>query len=388
MKKLLAVVVLGLIWLAGCGSYDEDYEEYEKYDEQFSKWLYDIDYLMYVLENNFVMFDAVYRIRGYDINAMADRARALTLRQQGMTQARFQNILDRSFRMSVAHFEFQLPLPEFLMQPPPAVHGIHTILPYYEVLSLRVLEEGRIAYIGMRTFMMDQVPFGPIFDFYHEIQGFEHLIVDIRGAGGWVDRFFQTIVYPNITEPITARGYGFVQTGPYVVGTRHIPINSPRYMMLRGTGFTTDRRFTPIHEFLEEINLPMLYISDTYRADYGFRVERAARPRLHEEFGGQVAFDGRIWVLICGGSMSGGQIVSWFIDETGFATLVGETSGGYFGGYRANIHLPNSGVVLTFDVVYLTDSRGQAFEEGTRPHYFNLEGMDALETVLALIQTQ
>ncbi|MCL2168387.1 MAG: hypothetical protein FWB74_00005, partial [Defluviitaleaceae bacterium] len=82
------------------------------------------------------------------------------------------------------------------------------------------------------------------------------------------------------------------------------------------------------------------------------------------------------------------QIVSWFIDETGFATLVGETSGGYFGGYRANIHLPNSGVVLTFDVVYLTDSRGQAFEEGTRPHYFNLEGMDALETVLALIQTQ
>jgi len=38
------------------------------------------------------------------------------------------------------------------------------------------------------------------------------------------------------------------------------------------------------------------------------------------------------------------------------------------------------------DLFYVTDSRGRPLEAGTIPHIFNREGMDALETVLALIE--
>jgi len=36
-------------------------------------------------------------------------------------------------------------------------------------------------------------------------------------------------------------------------------------------------------------------------------------------------------------------------------------------------------------VFYITDERGRPIEAGTEPHYSNRGGMDALETVLALI---
>jgi len=47
--------------------------------------------------------------------------------------------------------------------------------------------------------------------------------------------------------------------------------------------------------------------------------------------------------------------------------------------------MPNTGIIFYFDIFYVTDSRGRPLEAGTIPHFFNRPGMDALETVLALI---
>ena len=56
------------------------------------------------------------------------------------------------------------------------------------------------------------------------------------------------------------------------------------------------------------------------------------------------------------------------------------------GGPRIYVTLPNSGILFVIDVFYVTDAHGRPLEAGTIPHYFNRDGMDALETVLALIE--
>jgi len=65
-------------------------------------------------------------------------------------------------------------------------------------------------------------------------------------------------------------------------------------------------------------------------------------------------FDGKIWMLIDGVAYSGAMKTAAIHKEIGFATLV-------------------------------TDIRGRPLEYGIDPHYFNRPGMDALETVLAMI---
>jgi len=47
--------------------------------------------------------------------------------------------------------------------------------------------------------------------------------------------------------------------------------------------------------------------------------------------------------------------------------------------------LYNTGIIIRFDPAFVTDFRGRPLEYGIEPHYFNRPGMDALETVLAMI---
>ena len=73
--------------------------------------------------------------------------------------------------------------------------------------------------------------------------------------------------------------------------------------------------------------------------------------------------------------------------KAGF-TLVGETTGGSIRwAAAAYFRLPNTGIITGFDTLYVTDNTGRAMEEfPTQPHFFNSEGMCALETTLALIE--
>jgi C-terminal processing protease CtpA/Prc len=82
---------------------------------------------------------------------------------------------------------------------------------------------------------------------------------------------------------------------------------------------------------------------------------------------------------------SAAQAAAWYAKETGQITLVGNTTGGAFGGPRTMAFMPNTGIIFYFDIFYITDAKGRPLEAGTIPHHFNLPGMDALETVLALI---
>ena len=74
-------------------------------------------------------------------------------------------------------------------------------------------------------------------------------------------------------------------------------------------------------------------MSDMERMDYGFRLPTILRPRAHyPDFNTQRTFQGDIWVLVSSFSTSAAQVAAWATKETGFATLVGEISGGAYGG--------------------------------------------------------
>ena len=90
---------------------------------------------------------------------------------------------------------------------------------------------------------------------------------------------------------------------------------------------------------------------------------------------------------------SGDQWIAAAYKNLGFATLVGETTGGMLGGFMHegegggtyNMMLPNSGFIVRFDNTLMLDSTGRPVEYGTEPHFFNRPGLDALGTVLEMI---
>ena len=115
---------------------------------------------------------------------------------------------------------------------------------------------------------------------------------------------------------------------------------------------------------------------------YGFRRELTVYPSAN-----RWDFDGKVWILTDASSVSGAEIAAALAKESGVATVVGTRTAGVFGGYTAAfVGLPNTGIIVRYDYGYTTDMQGRSLEEfGVTPNIFNRPGMNALETVLALI---
>ena len=385
-------------------------------------FLDDLGYMLYVLENNFALFDVAYWARGVNIPAIVENIRAEILADPNMDAMGFMDALWYHFYplWFIGHFHIMgAYMHGNIVNDPNAwqnwafnsevlarLHYPH-VMAFYEPMHpttfgsfsaggmvmpdnviTEIIEDGRIAYLAVNSFMNFPVPGDEdrqILDFFDEIRDFEHLIIDLReNEGGRLDYFKQLIMGPNIDRNITIYGFVFMPNG------RYSSEFSPALFLgtdIQGMGLRiADRAFTPIDEFLSGLYLPDLNVADMERMEYGFRVRTTVSPHRLHLFDNEPAFGGEIWLLTGVLTGSAAQISAWIARETGFATLVGEVTGGNFGGHRTMVALPNSGIVFTMDTMYITDEWGRPLEAGTLPHYFNREGMDALETVLALIK--
>jgi hypothetical protein len=259
-----------------------------------------------------------------------------------------------------------------------------------------ILEKDRIAYIDIRDFIGAQTFAGRlggqfVLDFYHEIQGYEHLIIDLRrNSSGFADFFHEFILGPNITEVAYTDGfYLSVHSGRYAHDLTLPFLTSIHTGFFSFQDIVVDRRrgLRPITEILEEYDLPQLNPQHTTRIQYGFPVQYSMDPIPLNRT--QPEFDGKVWILTGPTTGSGGHIASWLAKDSGFATLVGQNTGGSFGGHflrsKTFPALPNSKILITFDVYYITDRYGYGLEAGVTPHYRSRPGMGALETTLALI---
>jgi len=483
MKKrmcILFMVLVGLLLgtLNTCGGQRDELTPSQQY------FLADLDYMLYVLENNFALFDVVERERGMDIHGMAGRVRADVLANPDMTANEFFDALHEHFLplSTVAHFQFvsgrryeniinninawersvvlnhsvyRLRKPHVTAFYTERLHylntqfegldletqlrmesnnalksfGIHfadrlstpdtrtlsnalrlavaesdidTLIPLLvpamdEVNNLpnvitQVLEEGRIAYLSVGTFMrfpaIDDA--GMILDFYEEIQDFDHLIIDLRrNMGGAVSYFTNYIMRPIIKDPFYVDGFIFGKNSGY----------SMRYVRNIQMGFVDDvsgirttaiNNFQPVTDIFERYDLPAFYVSDISRLEYGTRIRYGPVHPLSviQSVPPFPPFAGEIWMLTGEGMVSAAMLSAWIAQDAGFGTLVGTVTGGHYGGPRTFVVLPNTGIVFTLDLFYVTDRHGRPLEAGIIPHYFNHEGMDALDTVLAMISTR
>jgi len=251
-----------------------------------------------------------------------------------------------------------------------------------EFISTEILENERIAYMLVSSPMPHDVfpeDVEKMAKFFYEIRDYEHLIIDFRGNGGGLTQaFIDLVMRPIISEPVTAEGFAFVNSGAFHLlqhRTRMYP-----HMMTRPPSL--------IDMLVNDPSFTKLNMDDMERMGYGFRTYKNLTPTCPSftSHASNQAFSGKIWFLTDERVGSAAQIITWIVEETGFATIVGEITGGNYGGSRIVFLTPRTGIRYTFDLFYVTNSQGRPLEAGTTPHHFNRPNMDALETVLQLIE--
>lgn len=282
------------------------------------------------------------------------------------------------------------PLFQFIFRGEPPVHPPHSRV------KTEIIEEDRIAYLNVQSFSdFNLNTTDTLRKFYRDIQKYEHLIIDIRdNYGGSVDFWRMYIMKPLWPD------------------RNHMP-DMPLYAFYRGSKLgkslaennlkneaqhsrnlpETDYLLT-VREIMEVNNLPRINEEDVQDLAYGVRyntsISNIEWRHMHQLGFRNISdypFGGKIWLLTNGNNYSAAALFARHAKEMGFATLVGEQTGGAYATYVANFTLPNTGIILRWDIDYLTDSYGLALNEfPTTPHYFNRPGMDALETVLELIE--
>jgi len=267
---------------------------------------------------------------------------------------------------------------------------------YISVLEAEILEEGRIALLEVNRmihFWWD--PWGGaemaryqarMHNFYHNIADYEHLIIDMRGNPGGMHLHFDIyVVSPLIDNIITMPGYVFYLDG------YHSNLGRETFDMQR-LGMNDNNRLY----VRPDIELPFLdsdinfghAVANNYSIWparlWGQYVESIREP---------IEFDGKVWILVDGRTASAAEAAAAILKYNDVATLVGENTRGLFGTtYHPNgaiISLPNTGIMLRIDTAYYTDAFGRPFQGyGITPNIFNHPGMDAMETVLALIAAE
>jgi len=285
---------------------------------------------------------------------------------------------------------------QFIFRTEPPI--VSTQLSTRPIITTDIIEEGRIAYLNISSFMTLDLHAhrSRLVNFYRDVQEYEHLIIDVRDNFGGSHEFWRMLVMyplwrdrdymPNMplysfyTDSELGQFLAEIQVRTESISARH--------------SLETDN-LLPIDEILATANLPYLNEEDLQSFSHGIRfntsladIDQAMLIRFGLGHIPHIPFNGQIWLLVHEDNRSGPANFGLFAKHQNFATLVGEQAGGSYG-LMAFFSLPNSGIMVSWDINYLTDQYGRSIEEfPTAPHYFNLPGMDALETVLYLIESR
>ena len=450
MKKYIVLIIIAttiLFYSTACGSryeYVEDdlyfveevhyeaqhYEaaqhyETSHYEDVFSsgrtrqEYLDDLDFLYNSLVENFPFFGAIYRGMGVDMHSyylekrerletiddiLCDLSFAMQVNGQFLGRARewghLHMFIDGShtsfLRLHLEAFNYDVHngdgiFVNFLAElDNPATRALHNLsdehfaaptpteqsviyATHSNNIETEILEEGRIAYLNIHsmdfaTMHIDEVT---LLDFFHEVADYEHLIIDIRQNVGGYNRFFPNlIIAPNISESLEWEYYLFLMGGEH---NNHM---LTPWMGALGEGYFQQVDYAVIAQ------LPYLSQEDIPLLDYYFHAVNTIYPSLQSPI-----FGGKIWLLVSEWVFSSSEQAAIMTQQTGFATLVGQTTGGDGLGFQPIVlTLPNTGIVVRYSAAYGVDNLGRNNQEfATTPCIYNMPDKDALQTVLYLI---
>jgi len=216
------------------------------------------------------------------------------------------------------------------------------------MIDTQIWEDKNASYIFIKNFVLEYInPYiGEIINFYHQIEDYDYLIIDIRGnPGGNYASWINAIVKPLIKDQKRFELYLAYRTDEYS--------NTFREAM----GITNQ-----VSKGSFAYLPPEVYSDEFEVYDY----EHIITPTY------EVNFNGEIILLTDNVVYSAAEAFTLFCKQTGFATIYGTTSGGdgimEFPTYYA---LPNSKLVICITSALGLDHTGHASEEiRTQPDFY------------------
>lgn len=249
-----------------------------------------------------------------------------------------------------------------------------------------ILIPGEVAFLRVNSFLTN-----PNYDdlvilpFLQEVQDFDHLILDVRSNGGGLTSYFNEFILRRlISEAIEIEAVEFFSRGSHSLAMMEDTLQTVLYMeSIFDWQELLSVEIVDADDFIEARNMTQFNTNDLARLDYVV-VSRTSISPAEDSIG----FDGKVWLLVDGMSMSASALAAETALYTGFATVVGENTSGVMGSSHIYIALPTTGIIWRIDIGYRTDAKGNSLEVyGVAPQVRNFEGMDALETVLTIIST-
>jgi len=243
-----------------------------------------------------------------------------------------------------------------------------------ENVTTAIIEPGQIAYFNVASFMNNMIMDAEVlFNFYYEIQDYEHLIIDIRGNGGGFAGYFPAL----ILSMLIGENMSFMYPEFFVANEKTAPLfENPMSLAMADL-----YGIFPAAEYVRSQNMTQFNQNDLALLDY---VAVWSVEYIPSDYA--IPFGGQIWLLVDEDSASASVMAAMISANTGFATVVGTPTSRVTGVVYTHVALPNTGVLFRIDLGYTTDQYGRSIEEfGVIPQVANFAGMDALETVLAII---
>jgi len=215
-------------------------------------------------------------------------------------------------------------------------------------VSTEILIDQKVAYLRIKSMNPFNIEgdIEIIKPFFYDIQDYNALIIDIRGNGGGSTDYWAQNVVPMLVSKTLISNWLFVYKGGYYTENFLKKYNKSGYKELKKISeIDTEKYNKAPTELKKNFNY--------YKTDY-----RIVEPKK------SVKFNGNIYLLVDKGVYSAAESFAVFAKSTGFATLVGEKTGGDgIGSDPAMCVLPNSGFILRFPYVMGLTEDGSCNEE-------------------------
>lgn len=229
------------------------------------------------------------------------------------------------------------------------------------VLETKVLIEDDLAYMGiknMASFSTAKEDYMKIKKFLKEVEDYQKLIIDIRGNSGGKNDYWMDVVKLLTDRPLSVEYYSFFKSGHRY---KHDPY--------RVDGVTTIKQLDEetLAQFPEEVKTDF-----SYYKTYSIQIDPTD---IDQDLEGSIDFRGKIYLLVDTNVHGAAENFAAFAKDTGFATLVGEpTGGGKVFESVPIVFLPNSKFAIRYSRELAINKDGSINREATTIPHIQVNG--------------
>ena len=195
------------------------------------------------------------------------------------------------------------------------------------VLETKILIKDKLAYMKIKSmdrYHIDE-DYPKIKNFLKEVENYEKLIIDIRGNNGDGDEYWEKVVELLIDKPLDISYYSFY---------KNVYRDSYNTYGIKG--------LTNVHQLDEKI---LEQFPEEVKTDFNLYKTNL----IHIDPLDDINFNGKVYLLVDKNVFSSAEKFASFAKDTGFATLVGETTGGNRVFEKIPIlYLPKSKFIIRF----------------------------------------